>query len=137
MLPNDLPESLGEFRVSAVLGHGGSGIVYDAWWGPRRVAVKVLHPTLVGTPRLKTQFLAEARRLQAIAHPAVVKVLGAGELPDGRPYLAMEHLAGETLATVLARGALPIGQALCLFGELCGAVAALHAQGLVHRDLKP
>jgi eukaryotic-like serine/threonine-protein kinase len=137
MRANDLPESLGEFRVSAVLGHGGSGIVYDAWWGPRRVAVKVLHPTLAGTPRLKGQFLSEARRLQLITHPAVVKVLGAGELPDGRPYLAMEHLAGETLASVLARGALPIGQALSLFGELCGAVAALHAQGLVHRDLKP
>jgi predicted Ser/Thr protein kinase len=137
MAPNDLPEALGEFRVSAVLGHGGSGVVYDAWWGPRRVAVKVLHQDLIGTERLRGQFLAEARRLQNIAHPAVVKVLGAGELPDGRPYLAMEYLEGQTLAAVLARGALPIGQALALFGELCGAVAALHGQGLVHRDLKP
>jgi predicted Ser/Thr protein kinase len=131
------PSMLGEFRVGAVLGQGGSGIVYDATWGPRRVALKVLHAELVATGRERTQFLAEAQRLQQIAHPAVVKVLAAGELPDGRPYLAMERLEGETLASVLARGALPLERALPLFGELCAAVAALHGQALVHRDLKP
>ena len=83
---------LGEFRVTSVLGQGGSGIVYDATWGPRRVALKVLHPSLVGTGRERAQFLTEAQRLQQIAHPSVVKVLAVGELPDGRPYLAMERL---------------------------------------------
>src|SRR5512138_3866995 len=90
------PTSLGEFRISAVLGEGGSGVVYDATWGPRRVALKVLHPSLVGTGKERAQFLTEARRLQQIMHPAVVKVLAVGQLPDGRPYLAMERLDGET-----------------------------------------
>ena len=132
-----LPISLGEFLISALLGQGGSGIVYDATWGPRRVALKVLHPSLIGTEHARSQFLTEAARLQAIQHPAVVKVFAAGELPDGRPYLAMERLEGETLASVLARGPLPLPRALALFEELCGAIGALHEQGLVHRDLKP
>lgn len=132
----DVPPSLGEFRITGVLGQGGSGIVYDATWGPRRVALKVLHAEQVG-PDARAQFLAEAARLQAVSHPHVVKVLASGELPDGRPYLAMERLAGESLAAVLARGPLALAPALALFGELCGAVGALHAQGLIHRDLKP
>jgi serine/threonine protein kinase len=131
------PGSLGEFRIHAVLGHGGSGVVYDASWGPRRVALKVLHTALVGTGKDRAQFLGEAQRLQQIGHPSVVKVLAVGELPDGRPYLAMERLEGETLATLIARGRIPLDRALHLFGELCGAVTALHEQGLVHRDLKP
>jgi serine/threonine protein kinase len=97
----------------------------------------VLHPSLVGTGRERAQFLGEAKRLQQITHPSVVKVFAVGELPDGRPYLAMERLEGETLAAVIARGALSIALALSLFEELAHAVDALHAQGLVHRDLKP
>jgi serine/threonine protein kinase len=131
------PRSLGEFLISGLLGQGGSGLVYDATWGPRRVALKVLHPSLVGTEGARSQFFAEAARLQGIQHPAVVKVLAVGSLPDGRPYLAMERLEGEPLASVLARGPLPVPRALALFEELCGAVGALHDQGLVHRDLKP
>jgi serine/threonine protein kinase len=129
--------ALGDFDVHGVLGQGGSGVVYDARWGPRRVALKVPHAALLETPRARAQFLAEAQRLQSIGHPSVVKVLAAGELPDGRPYLAMERLEGETLATLIGRGALALPHALALFDELCGAVGALHGQGLVHRDLKP
>ncbi len=137
MDPAALPRSLGEFRIEAVLGEGGSGIVYDATWGPRRVALKVLHAHLADSERVRAQFLVEAQRLQAIAHPTVVKVLAVGELPDKRPYLAMERLEGETLAQVLAKGPLELTKALELFGELCDAVGTLHEQGLIHRDLKP
>ena len=132
-----VPATLGDFRISALLGQGGSGIVYDATWGPRRVALKVLHPALVGTGKERAQYVTEAQRLQAITHPSVVKVFAVGELPDGRPYLAMERLDGETLAKVLERGPLPLALALEMFGELAGAVATLHEQSLVHRDLKP
>ncbi|CAN5824137.1 hypothetical protein BH11MYX3_BH11MYX3_22150 [soil metagenome] len=136
-MENPVPRALGEFRIEAVLGEGGSGIVYDATWGPRRVALKVLHPHLADSERVRGQFLVEAQRLQTITHPAVVKVLAVGQLPDSRPYLAMERLDGETLAQVLARGPLELPHALELFGELCAAVATLHEQGLIHRDLKP
>jgi serine/threonine-protein kinase len=91
----------------------------------------------VGTGKERAQFLLEAQRLQQITHPSVVKVFAVGELPDGRPYLAMERLEGETLAAVITRGAMTADLALTLFEELARAVAALHAQGLVHRDLKP
>jgi predicted Ser/Thr protein kinase len=135
--PAPQPTVLGEFRIRSVLGEGGSGVVYDATWGPRRVALKVLHPNLVGTGKERAQFLTEAQRLQQIMHPSVVKVLAVGQLPDGRPYLAMERLEGETLASVIARGALSLARSLEMFSELATAVHALHEQGLVHRDLKP
>src|SRR2546430_1710761 len=124
MEPAPQPATLGEFRILGVLGQGGSGVVYDAAWGPRRVALKVLHAGLIGTGKERAQFLAEAQRLQQVGHPSVVKVLSVGQLPDGRPYLAMERLEGETLASVIARGAQPLRQALDLFGELAGAVGA-------------
>jgi len=133
----ELPDRLGDFAISGVLGQGGSGVVYDARWGHREVALKVLHPNLVATAKEREQFLVEARRLSEIAHAGVVKVLSVGELADGRPYLAMEKLAGETLATRLSRGALPAETALRLFAQLADAVQALHDQALVHRDLKP
>ena len=138
MEPAHAPSVIGEFRIDGVLGQGGSGIVYDARWGPRRVALKVLQKTLVGTGRERAQFLLEAQRLQQITHPSVVKVFAVGELPDGRPYLAMERLEGDTLAAVIAKqGPLSIERAFHFFDELANAVGALHAQGLVHRDLKP
>jgi serine/threonine protein kinase len=131
------PVRLGDFVVLGVLGEGGSGVVYDARWGHREIALKVLHPTLVASPREREQFLAEARRLAEIHHPGVVKVLAVGAVADGRPFLAMEKLRGETLAARLVRGPLPVTAALELFGQVTDAVEALHGRGLVHRDLKP
>jgi serine/threonine protein kinase len=135
--PSELPSRLGEFAIAGVLGEGGSGIVYDATWGHRRVALKVLRDELLATPRERERFLAEAALLQAVEHAGVVKVLGTGTLPDGRPYLAMEHLDGESLARRIARGPLELADALALFDQLASAVAALHRRNLVHRDIKP
>ncbi len=132
-----VPSRLGDFAIAGVLGEGGSGIVYDATWGHRRVALKVLRDELLATTRERERFLAEAALLQAVDHAGVVKVLGTGTLPDGRPYLAMEHLDGESLARRIARGPLALGDALALFAQLASAVAALHHRGLVHRDIKP
>jgi serine/threonine-protein kinase len=106
---------LGDFVVVGVLGTGGSGVVLDARWGHREVALKVLHPSLVAGARERAQFLEEARRLQEISHPGVVKVLASGELPDGRPYLAMEKLAGPTIAVRLSAGPLAAAHAFTLF----------------------
>ncbi|HUH04082.1 MAG TPA: serine/threonine-protein kinase [Kofleriaceae bacterium] len=132
-----LPTQLGAFQILGVLGEGGSGVVYAARWGHREVALKVLRPALVATERERDQFFTEAKLLSEITHPSVVKVLNFGQLPDGRPYLAMEKLEGETLASRLGRGRFPIADAVTLFAQIIDAVEALHARGLVHRDLKP
>src|SRR5512146_2224866 len=136
--PSDsLTGTLGEFRIAGVLGEGGSGRVYDAVWGHRRVALKVLRRELVATPGDAERFANEAALLQAVDHPGVVKVLGAGTLDDGRPWLAMERLEGETLAARIARGPLPAAESFDLLAQLAAAVHALHRRGLVHRDVKP
>jgi serine/threonine-protein kinase len=132
-----LPEQLGDFRILSLLGEGGSGVVYAARWGHREVALKVLRADEVPTDSIRKKFLAEAKVLAGIEHPSVVKVLSFGELPDGRPYLAMEKLDGESLAARVARGPLPLEEALAVFEQVARAVSALHERGLIHRDLKP
>ena len=134
--PRPSPERAGRFSLERVLGEGGSGRVYAARWRGRPVALKVLREERADE-RDRARFLAEAALLASIDHPGVVKVLGAGLLPDGRPYLAMERLAGRTLAERIARGPLPPVAAVRLFRQVAAAVAALHARGLVHRDIKP
>jgi len=136
--PAPFPARLGDFEIVGLLGEGGSGVVYSARWGHRDVALKVLHPLLVATPRERERFFSEAKLLAEITHPSVVKVLNVGALadPDGRPYLAMEKLEGETLGARLGRGPVAVAEALGIFSQLVGAVEALHARGLVHRDLK-
>lgn len=132
-----VPTQLGEFHIESVLGEGGSGTVYAALWGHREVALKVLRDAWLPSDSERRRFLDEARLLADVNHPGVVRILGFGELPDGRPYLAMERLEGESLAARLARGALAAERTLELFAQLCQAVQTLHERGLIHRDIKP
>ncbi len=132
-----MPDRLGAFAILGVLGRGGSGIVYAAESNGQRVALKVLRDDLLATERDRERFLNEAALLQTIEHAHVVKIVGTGTLPDGRPFLAMELLDGETLAVRVARGPLALGEALALFAQLADAVATLHDRKLVHRDIKP
>lgn len=134
---DSFPTELGEFALHGVLGQGGSGTVYKATWGHRTVALKVLHDNLVEADRDVERFHQEAALLQSVDHPGVVKVLGSGSLPDGRPYLIMELVEGQPLSDRIARGPLPIDSALTLFDQLARAVSALHQKGLIHRDVKP
>jgi len=134
---DELPRRLGEFEIDRVLGQGGSGTVYAARKGTRKVALKVLREDQVPTGKERRRFVDEANHMARISHPGIVKVYGAGELEDGRPYLAMEYLEGTNLAERLARGSLAREAALSLFEQLAAAVAAMHAEGLIHRDLKP
>ncbi len=129
-------EPLGEYTIEEVLGEGGSAIVYAARSRVADVALKVLRVDALTTPRQKARFLDEARLLAQVQHPSVVAVLDAGTLPDGRPFIAMPRLAGETLAARLARGPLAPAPALRLFEAIAEGVAAIHEAGLVHRDLK-
>ncbi|MDF2696856.1 MAG: serine/threonine protein kinase [Labilithrix sp.] len=132
------------FEPLGVLGEGGSGIVYEVRvrsgvpvGDGGRIALKVLRTELGPSERELRRFLVEAERMRRVAHEGLVHLLEAGMLPDGRPYLAMPMLDGETLASRLRRGRLPIDLAVRFFGTLARAVHALHQAGMVHRDVKP
>ncbi len=132
-----VPERLAGYEIVGLLGEGGSGTVYAARGDGHEVALKVLRTDQAPTGKERRRWMDEARHMARIEHPGVVRVYGAGELPDGRPYLAMERLAGTNLATRLARGPLPLTTALRLFDQLAAAAQAIHESGLIHRDLKP
>lgn len=103
----------------------------------REVALKVPRPERLLEPGDAQRFVDEARMMSKVAHAGVVAVVDAGVLEDGQPYVAMERLAGETLAARISRdGALVLSEALVLFEQITDATAMLHDAGLVHRDLK-
>jgi serine/threonine protein kinase len=131
--------TLGSFSARRIVGEGGSGVVYEIDGDDgTSVALKVLRTELAASDRERDRFLREAKRMQRLSHPSLVPLLTAGVLPDGRPYLTMPLLHGETIIKRVRRtGAMPMGEALHLFDTITGAVEALHAGGLVHRDIKP
>jgi serine/threonine protein kinase len=135
-----VPEKLGGFKLLKPLGQGGMGVVFLAedTQLARRAAVKVMRPEMASyDPRSYERFLREARAAAAIKHPNVVTVYQVGE-ENGTPFLAMELLRGSTLSDYLAKNPAPsVGSACRLGREIAEGLAAAHAQGLVHRDIKP
>lgn len=129
----------GRYRIVRPLGEGGMGVVYEAehLLLRRRVAVKLLHPRYASVPEAVRRFVREARAVAAVGHQGIVDVLDFGSV-DGRAYLVMELLAGETLADRLDReGTLSIERACHITAQALSAISAAHAAGVVHRDLKP
>jgi serine/threonine-protein kinase len=130
----------GRYRLEAVLGHGGMGIVHAALDLERKqaVALKLLRPELRGRSRALLRFERESRAVAEIVSPHVVRVCDAGILEDGTPYLVMERLIGRSLAREVAdRGRLPLGEAMRYVAQAARGAAAAHRAGIVHRDLKP
>ncbi|TDC07002.1 serine/threonine protein kinase [Nonomuraea longispora] len=130
------------YVLTGRLGGGGMGEVWradDTVLG-RTVAVKVLMPVLTENPSFVQRFQNEARAMATLRHPGVVDVYdyGVSEV-DGRQvsFLVMEYVAGESLDHVLRRGALGPEATMRLVAEVGDALAAAHAQGIVHRDVKP
>jgi serine/threonine protein kinase len=128
---------LGEFCIEGILGEGGSGTVYAATFHGSRVALKVLRPELSLSDRERKRFLEESARMRRVEHVGLIAMMGTGVLDDGRPYICMRRLQGETLASRLLRGPLPLDIGLAIFQVLADALATLHAAGLIHRDIKP
>ena len=135
-----LGQTVGAYRLARVLGRGGMGAVYlGAHPGiGSRVAVKVLNPGAAESPALVERFFAEARAVNVIRHESIVNVLDLAQLPDGRPYIVMECLEGAPLAAhFAAHRPFPLDVLARLGIGVAGALAAAHAAGITHRDLKP
>ena len=131
------PDVIGErFELVALAGSGGMGAVYRARdrAGGGEVAVKVL---LAKSGDAIARFVREAEALAALEHPAIVRYVAHGATGAGDLYLAMEWLDGEDLAARIARGPLTIAESLEITARAAEALGAAHAQGIVHRDVKP
>lgn len=134
-----LGDELGGYRLEAVAGRGGMGIVYRATQLrlERAVALKVIAPELASDPVFRTRFQREARLMAAVDHPHVIPVYEADEA-DEQLFLSMRWVLGGDLATDIAgAGGLEPVRAQRLLAQIAGALDAVHAHGLVHGDLKP
>ncbi len=130
----------GRYRIEREIGRGGMGVVVQARHLEldEDVALKLVHPDVVGSPNLAERLIREARHSFRISSEHVVRVLDVGRQDNGAPFLVMEYLRGEDLAEVLRRrGPMPVPLAASLLLEACRGVGAAHALGIVHRDLKP
>src|SRR5262245_26743181 len=135
---HSVEQSLTEFsgyEILSVLGRGGMGIVYKARQirTDRVVALKVPGHLDLET---RVRFTIEAQAAARVSHPNIVQVYEVGER-DGRPFLALEYVAGGTLAERLTGAPLTPRSTAALIETLAGAVAAAHSHGIIHRDLKP
>ena len=129
----------GRYEILRPLGHGGMAVVDLARDAEleRDVALKRLAENFARDDELRARFLREARLAARLSHPNVVRIYDVGE-DDGAPFIAMEYVDGETLAALCARrGPLPALEAAELGVQICNGLAAVHAAGLVHRDVKP
>jgi serine/threonine-protein kinase len=130
---------IGPFRIEGLYREGGFASLYRAVRveSGEPVALKVLHPHLVADDQVLERFRLEANTVNQLHHPNIVRVLGCGEVSPDRPFIAMEWLEGRSLNEELAtRGPLAPAEALAVMEELCSALSATHARGIVHRDLK-
>jgi serine/threonine protein kinase len=127
------------YEIRAPLGKGGMGTVYRGWQlsVDREVAIKVIHPKLSDDRSAVKRFLREARLASRLSQPNIVNVYDFGQ-SDGVLYLAMELLRGHTLTTELGQGRrINPKRTITMALQLCDALEAAHAQGIVHRDMKP
>ena len=139
MSPTDQIETVGgRYRLSERLGHGGMGEVFAAHdlRLDREVALKLLRADLAEQDGMRERVVAEARLAARLSHPHIVGVLDTGE-QDGRPFVVMERLSGRTLRDELSDGALPPERVRDVGLQVLRALAAAHALGIVHRDVKP
>lgn len=135
-----IPEKVGRYRIDGILGEGAMAVVY-AGFDPgiqRPVAIKYLHSEVAADPIYRRRFITEARAAGHLTHPHIVTLFDAGDTADGRSYIAMERLSGETLASrVVHEGFPPLPVIIELAQQVAAALDYAHAHGVVHHDIKP
>lgn len=132
----------GRYRIIEQIGNGGMGAVYKAQHltlTHRMAALKVVHPHLASDPSFLERFEREAQSASRVEHPNAVTVYDFGRTDDGRPYIALEYVEGETLSNRIsaAPDGLDVAEVVDVTRQVASALASVHAQGIVHRDLKP
>jgi serine/threonine protein kinase len=137
----DVPQFIaGRFRIEREIGTGGMGTVYLATHLglERPVAVKIIRREFAGDADVADRFLREARTMAKLRHPNAAMIFDAGNLPDGRHFIVMEFVEGETLSQALARqGRFSATEAVDIATQICDVLEEAHRLGIVHRDLKP
>jgi predicted Ser/Thr protein kinase len=137
----DVPQFIaGRFRIEREIGTGGMGTVYLATHLDleRPVAVKIIKPEFAADTDVAERFLREARTMAKLRHPNAAMIFDAGNLPDGRHFIVMEFVEGETLSQALARESrFSFTQAVNIATQICDVLEEAHRLGIIHRDLKP
>src|SRR5512144_1802970 len=131
-------QTLGHYRVGEQLGRGGMGEVYaaDDLSLDRKVALKFLPDAFTGDPERMARFEREAKVLALLNHPNIAAIYGL-EQAEGKRFIVMGLVEGETLAQRLSKGALPIDEALGICKQIAEGLEAAHEKGVIHRDLTP
>src|SRR5580692_9534517 len=137
-MPISSGQRLGPYEILSGIGAGGMGEVYRARDTrlDRVVAIKILPSHLSDRSELRERFDREARTIASLNHPHICVLHDVGH-QDGIDYLVMEYVEGETLASRLAKGPLPLDQVLRYAIEIADALDKAHRKGITHRDLKP
>jgi predicted Ser/Thr protein kinase len=137
----DVPQFIaGRFRIEREIGTGGMGTVYLATHLDleRPVAVKIIKAEFATDTDVADRFFREARTMAKLRHPNAATIFDAGNLPDGRHFIVMEFVEGETLSQALAReGRFSFSKAVEIATQICDVLEEAHRIGIVHRDLKP
>ena len=137
-MPFGVGETIGPYQILQQLGQGGMATVYKAYHPSldRYVAIKALHPAFMDDPNFLARFQREARVVAKLEHPNIVPIFDFAE-HEGRPYLVMKYIEGETLKAALERNPLPVEEILRVVEAVGSALAYAHQRGILHRDIKP
>ncbi|HEY6459591.1 MAG TPA: serine/threonine-protein kinase, partial [Polyangiaceae bacterium] len=130
----------GKWTLEKLLGEGGMASVYVARHKIGRLeAIKIMHPFVASSPELRARFEQEARLANRFRHPGAVEIRDIDVTEDGAPFLVMELLDGETLASIARakKGPLDVAMVLRVADEVLDVLAAAHESGIIHRDIKP
>ncbi|MCG2841859.1 protein kinase [Sandaracinobacter sp. RS1-74] len=138
--PSPLPERIGQYRITALIGRGGMGAVYrgtrDTGDFRHETAIKLIKPGLLSDV-LAQRFRAERQTLAALQHPNIARLLDGGETPGGSPYIVMELIEGEPIDRWATARNLDTGARLALLETTARAVAYAHQRLIIHRDITP